>query len=81
MPKKVKVGTVVSDKMDKTIVVSVAEHKAHKKYKKTMTFTKKYKVSDVKGESKTGDVVSIVENRPISGSVRWVLNEVVEAAK
>jgi len=46
MPKKVKVGTVVSDKMDKTIVVSVSEHKAHKKYKKTMTFTKKYKASD-----------------------------------
>lgn len=81
MPKKVKVGTVVSDKMDKTIVVSVAEHKAHKKYKKTMTFTKKYKVSDVNGLSKTGDTVSIVENRPISGSVRWVLDKVVEAAK
>ncbi len=81
MPKKVKVGTVVSDKMDKTIVVSVAEHKAHKKYKKTMTFTKKYKVSDVEGVSKAGDVVSIVENRPISGSVRWVLDKVVEAAK
>ena len=81
MPKKVKVGTVVSDKMDKTVVVSVAEHKAHKKYKKTMTFSKKYKVSDVNGTSKTGDTVSIVENRPISGSVRWVLDKVVEAAR
>ena len=81
MPKKVKVGTVVSDKMDKTIVVSVAEHKAHKKYKKTMTFSKKYKVSDVQGVSKTGDTVAIVEHRPISGSVRWVLDKVVEAAK
>ena len=81
MPKKVKVGTVVSDKMDKTIVVSVAEHKAHKKYKKTMKFTKKYKASDVEGVSKAGDVVAIVENRPISGSVRWVLDKVVEAAK
>ncbi len=77
MPKKVKVGTVVSDKMDKTIVVSVAEHKAHKK----MTFTKKYKASDVNGTSKMGDVVSIIENRPISGSVRWVLDKVVEAAR
>ena len=81
MPKKVKVGTVVSDKMDKTIVVSVAEHKAHKKYKKTMTFTKKYKASDVNGTSKMGDVVSIIENRPISVSVRWVLDKVVEAAR
>ncbi len=81
MPKKVKVGTVVSDKMDKTIVVSVTEHKAHKKYKKTMISTKKYKASDINGTSKMGDVVSIVEHRPISGSVRWVLDEVVEAAK
>ena len=81
MPKKVKVGTVVSDKMDKTSVVSVAEHKAHQKYKKTMTFSKKYKVSDVQGVSKTGDTVAIVEHRPISGSVRWVLDKVVEAAK
>ena len=46
-----------------------------------MTFTKKYKVSDVNGASKEGDVVAIVENRPISGSVRWVLDKVVEAAK
>lgn len=81
MPKKVKTGTVVSDKMDKTVVVSVAEHKAHKKYKKTMTFSKKYKVSDVQGVSKMGDTVAIIEHRPISGSVRWVLDKVVEAAK
>ena len=46
-----------------------------------MTFSKKYKVSDVNGVSKTGDTVAIVENRPISGSVRWVLDKVVEAAK
>jgi len=46
-----------------------------------MTFTKKYKASDVEGVSKAGDVVAIVENRPISGSVRWVLDKVVEAAK
>ncbi len=52
MPKKVKVGTVVSDKMDKTIVVSVAEHKAHKKYKKDNDLYKKYKASDVNGTSK-----------------------------
>ncbi len=46
-----------------------------------MTFTKKYKASDVNGTSKMGDVVSIIENRPISGSVRWVLDKVVEAAR
>ena len=47
MPKKVKQGTVVSDKMEKAIVVQVAEKKAHKKYKKTMTFTKNFKVRDI----------------------------------
>lgn len=81
MPKKVKQGTVVSDKMDKTIVVEVAEHKTHKKYKKAMVFTKNYKVRDNQGVAKTGDTVSIVESRPISGSVRFVLDKVVEQAK
>ena len=46
-----------------------------------MTFTKKFKASDVNSASKVGDVVSIIENRPISGSVRWVLDKIVEAAK
>ena len=81
MPKKVKQGTVVSDKMDKTVVVQVAEHKAHKKYKKAMIFTKNYKVHDENNTSKVGDVVTIVESRPISSSVRFTLDKVVEEAK
>lgn len=81
MPKKVKQGTVVSDKMDKTVVVQVAEHKTHKKYKKAMVFTKNYKVHDENNVSKVGDVVSIVESRPLSSSVRFVLDRVVEEAK
>lgn len=81
MPKKVKQGTVVSDKMDKTVVVQVAEHKTHKKYKKAMIFTKNYKVHDENNASKVGDVVSIVESRPLSSSVRFVLDKVVEEAK
>ncbi|HIQ88454.1 TPA: 30S ribosomal protein S17 [Candidatus Galligastranaerophilus faecipullorum] len=81
MPKKVKQGTVVSDKMEKTVVVEVAEHKTHKKYKKAMVFTKNYKVHDANNVSKVGDVVTIVESRPISGSVRFVLDKVVEEAK
>ena len=81
MPKKVKQGTVVSDKMDKTVVVQVAEHKTHKKYKKAMVFTKNYKVHDEDNTSKVGDVVSIVESRPLSSSVRFVLDKVVEEAK
>ncbi len=81
MPKKVKQGTVVSDKMDKTVVVQVAEHKTHKKYKKAMIFTKNYKVHDENNTSKVGDVVSIVESRPLSSSVRFVLDKIVEEAK
>ncbi len=81
MPKKVKQGTVVSDKMDKTVVVQVAEHKTHKKYKKAMVFTRNYKVHDENNTSKVGDVVTIVESRPISSSVRFTLGKVVEEAK
>ena len=81
MPKKVKQGTVVSDKMDKAIVVQVAEHKAHKKYKKTMTFTKNFKVRDMENQCNVGDVVTIVESKPLSGSIRWTLDKVVSVAQ
>ena len=81
MPKKVKQGTVVSDKMDKAIVVEVAEHKPHKKYKKTMTFTKNFKVRDAENQCRVGDVVTIVESKPLSGSIRWTLDKVVSVAK
>ena len=81
MPKKVKQGTVVSNKMEKAIVVQVAEKKAHKKYKKTMTFTKNFKVRDVENTCHVGDVVTIVESRPLSGSIRWTLDKVVSVAK
>ena len=81
MPKKVKQGTVVSDKMEKAIVVQVAEHKAHKKYKKTMTFTKNFKVRDMENQCNVGDVVTIVESKPLSGSIRWTLDKVVSVAK
>ena len=81
MPKKVKQGTVVSNKMDKAIVVQVAEHKAHKKYKKTMTFTKNFKVRDMENVCHVGDVVTIIESKPLSGSIRWTLDHVVSVAK
>ena len=81
MPKKVKQGTVVSDKMEKAIVVQVAEHKAHKKYKKTMTFTKNFKVRDMENQCHVGDVVTIVESKPLSGSIRWTLDKVVSVAQ
>ena len=81
MPKKVKQGTVVSDKMEKAIVVQVAEKKAHKKYKKTMTFTKNFKVRDMENQCNVGDVVTIVESKPLSGSIRWTLDKVVSVAQ
>ena len=81
MPKKVKQGTVVSDKMEKAIVVQVAEKKAHKKYKKTMTFTKNFKVRDNENQCHVGDVVTIVESKPLSGSIRWTLDKVVSVAQ
>ena len=81
MPKKVKQGTVVSDKMEKAIVVQVAEKKAHKKYKKTMTFTKNFKVRDMENQCNVGDVVTIVESKPLSGSIRWNLDKVVSVAQ
>ncbi len=81
MPKKLKQGTVVSDKMEKAIVVEVAEHKAHKKYKKTMTFTKNFKVRDEQNQCHVGDVVTIIESKPLSGSIRWTLDKVVSVAK
>lgn len=80
MPKKVKQGTVVSDKMDKTIVVKVVDHKAHRKYKKIMQTTKNYKAHDAQNQCGIGDVVQILESKPLSGSVHWVLGEVIQKA-
>lgn len=64
-------GVVMSDKMDKTITVKVAQVKVHPKYKKRYTVTKKYKVHDEKNQFKEGDKVSFVECRPLSKDKRW----------
>ncbi len=80
MPKKVKQGTVVSDKMDKAVVVKCVEHVAHKKYKKIQQKSKNYKVCDVNNECNVGDVVEIIENKPISKSICWTLSKVVTKA-
>ena len=64
-------GIVVSDKMDKTIVVKVDRVKIHPKYKKRYTVSKKYKVHDEKNQFKEGDKVSFVECRPLSKDKRW----------
>lgn len=81
MPKKEKQGIVVSSKMDKTIVVKVADYEAHSKYKKIIESHKNYKAHDENNICGEGDTVRIVESRPISGGKRWTLAEVVEKAK
>lgn len=81
MPKKEKQGVVVSNKMDKTIVVKVASYSPHPKYKKIMESNKNYKAHDEQNVCNEGDVVKIVEAKPISGGKKWSLLEVVEKAK
>ena len=81
MPKKEKQGTVISNKMDKTVVVKVASYEPHPKYKKIMESNKNYKAHDENNVCNIGDTVRIVESRPISGDKRWTLAEVVEQVK
>ncbi len=79
--RKVKVGTVVSDNMDKTIVVAVESLVRHPLYKKIVKRTKKFKAHDDKNECKTGDVVKIMETRPLSKDKRWRLVSIMEKAR
>jgi small subunit ribosomal protein S17 len=74
-------GTVVSDAMEKTIVVRVDVVKAHPRYKKVVRRSVKFHAHDETSQAKVGDVVRIVETRPLSNTKRWRLAEVVEAAK
>ncbi|ABI69615.1 30S ribosomal protein S17 [Syntrophomonas wolfei] len=79
--RKIRIGTVSSDKMDKTITVSVETVKQHPLYKKTIKTSKKYKAHDENNEAKTGDIVKIMETRPLSKDKRWRLVEIVQKAK
>ena len=79
--KKVLVGRVVSDKMQKTIVVEIASRQLHKLYKKYVTRTKRIKAHDEKNEAHTGDLVRVVESRPLSKDKHWRLVEIVERAR
>lgn len=79
--KKSYTGTVVSDKMEKTIVVAVKERTLHMLYKKYVNQTKKVKAHDEKNEAGIGDTVRVVECRPISKDKCWRLAEIVERAK
>jgi small subunit ribosomal protein S17 len=74
-------GVVVSAAMDKTIVVRVDSIKAHPKYKKVIRRSKKFHAHDEQNQAKAGDVVRIVETRPLSKTKRWRLAEIIEVAK
>ncbi len=74
-------GVVVSDAMDKTIVVKVDTIKAHRRYKKVVRRSAKFHAHDEGNTAKVGDIVRIVETRPLSTTKRWRLAEIVEAAK
>jgi small subunit ribosomal protein S17 len=79
--RKERVGIVVSDKMDKTVVVLVSDKRKHPLYKKTITMSKKYKAHDEANECGVGDKVRIVETRKLSKSKNWRVAEIVEKAK
>ena len=79
--KKVLKGIVVSDKMQKTIVVQVSRRKLHPKYKRYFLVSKKYHVHDPNEEAKIGDVVEIIESRPYSKTKHFKLLRIVEKAK
>ena len=79
--RKVRVGKVVSDKMDKTIVVAIEDNVRHAKYGKIIKRTVKIHAHDEKNECGIGDTVAVMETRPLSATKRWRLVEIVEKAK
>ena len=79
--RKTRVGKVVSNKMQKTIVVAIEDHVKHPLYKKIVKETYKLKAHDEKNECRIGDTVKVMETRPLSKDKRWRLVEIIERAK
>jgi len=79
--RKTRQGLVVSDKMDKTVVVAIERRVPHPVYGKMVTRTKRLKAHDEQNSAKVGDIVRIVETRPLSKDKRWRLLEIVERAR
>jgi small subunit ribosomal protein S17 len=79
--RKVRTGIVVSDKMDKTVVVEVEDVRQHRLYHKTIRRTTRLKAHDEQNEAGMGDIVRLAETRPLSASKRWRVVEVVQKAK
>ena len=79
--RKTRVGKVVSDKMDKTIVVAIEDHVKHPLYNKIVKKTYKLKAHDENNECRIGDTVKLMETRPLSKDKRWRLVEIIDRAK
>ncbi len=79
--RKTRIGLVVSDKMQKTVVVAIERRVPHPVYGKMVTRTRRLKAHDEQNEAKTGDTVRIMETRPLSKDKRWRLVEIVERAR
>ena len=79
--RKTRVGTVVSDKMDKTVVVAIQDNVKHPLYKKIIKRTVKLKAHDENNECRVGDRVRLMETRPLSKDKRWRVAEIIEKAK
>ncbi len=79
--RKVRVGRIVSDKMDKTVVVTIVDFVRHPLYGKAVKRTTKFKAHDENNECKIGDKVKIMETRPLSKDKRWRVAEIIERAK
>ena len=80
-PRKTKVGEVISDKMDKTVVVKVRRQVKHPLYNRMVRYTSKLKAHDEKNECKVGDMVKVMETRPLSKEKHWRVVEILEKAK
>lgn len=79
--RKTRVGKVVSDKMDKTVVVAIVDNVKHPLYKKIVKRTVKFKAHDENNECRVGDRVEIMETRPLSKDKRWRVSSIIERAK
>ncbi len=80
MPRKIHTGKVVSDKMDKTVVVAVTRLVQHPVYRKTIKKVTRFKAHDEENSCKVGDTVSLIESRPLSRDKRWKVLNIVERA-
>ena len=81
LARKIRTGVVTSDKMDKTVVVTIERRVPHPQYGKMMTLTKSVKAHDEENTAKQGDTVRVMETRPLSKTKRWRVVEIVERAR